>query len=88
MLDTGMGICNIEPLVRELWPGELTVVNCHRHFDHTGNNWRFPEVLVADEPGALTALLEAAGFESVRLHSDCPQGESGRLFITAKRKDS
>ncbi|MBR6956642.1 MAG: MBL fold metallo-hydrolase [Firmicutes bacterium] len=53
MLDTGMGICNIEPLVRELWPGELTIVNCHRHFDHTGNNWRFPEVLVADVPEAL-----------------------------------
>ena len=49
LLDTGMGICNIEPLVRELWPGELTVVNCHRHFDHTGNNWRFREVLIADE---------------------------------------
>ena len=53
VLDTGMGICNIEPLIRELWPGELSVVNCHRHFDHTGNNWRFPEVLVADVPEAL-----------------------------------
>ena len=28
-------------------------MNCHRHFDHTGNNWRFPEVLVADVPEAL-----------------------------------
>lgn len=53
LLDTGMGICDIEPLIRELWPGDLQVINCHRHFDHTGNNWRFPEVLIADEPGAI-----------------------------------
>lgn len=53
LLDTGMGICNIEPLIRELWPGELEVINCHRHFDHTGNNWRFGEVYVADVPEAL-----------------------------------
>ena len=58
MLDTGMGICNIEPLVRELWDGELTIVNCHRHFDHTGNNWRFPEVLIADEPHAIRQAAE------------------------------
>ena len=41
----------------------------------------------AHEPETLRSLLEAAGFGQVRLRSDGPQGESGRLFITAKRKD-
>jgi len=50
LLDTGMGICNIKAVVDELYQGELTVVNCHFHFDHTGNNWRFDKVLAADDP--------------------------------------
>ena len=70
VLDTGMGICNIEPLVRELWPGELTVVNCHRHFDHTGCNWRFPEVLIADEPGAIRQAAEGCPHEPLANQTD------------------
>lgn len=70
LLDTGMGICNIEPLVRELWPGELTVVNCHRHFDHTGNNWRFREVLIADEPGAVRQAKEGCPKEPLKNQID------------------
>ena len=70
LLATGMGICNIEPLVRELWPGELTVVNCHRHFDHTGNNWRFREVLIADEAGALRQAREGCPKEPLRNQTD------------------
>ena len=70
MLDTGMGICNIEPLVRELWPGELKIVNCHRHFDHTGNNWRFPEILVANEEGALRQAKEGCPHEPLANQAD------------------
>jgi glyoxylase-like metal-dependent hydrolase (beta-lactamase superfamily II) len=70
LLDTGMGICNIEPLVRELWPGELAVVNCHRHFDHTGSNWRFREVLIADEPGALRQAEEGCPKEPLKNQTD------------------
>ena len=70
VLDTGMGICHIEPLVRELWPGELTVVNCHRHFDHTGNNWRFPEVLIANEPGAIRQAKEGCPHEPLANQTD------------------
>lgn len=39
----------------------------------------------AHEPAALQTLLEQAGFSRVRLRSDCPQGDMGRLFITAVR---
>ena len=51
LLDTGMGICDIKPLVRELtgdYYDTLQIVNCHAHFDHTGNNWRFHEIWGAD----------------------------------------
>ncbi|WP_350454907.1 MBL fold metallo-hydrolase [Slackia heliotrinireducens] len=51
LLDTGLGMCDVKAVVDELYQGPLQVINCHRHFDHTGNNWRFPEVLAADAPG-------------------------------------
>lgn len=37
------------------------------------------------EPARLRALLEAQGFFSVTLHTDGPQSEAGRLFMTAVR---
>lgn len=40
----------------------------------------------AHEPEALRALLESAGFAGVSLRCDGPQGDQGRLWITAKRK--
>ena len=39
----------------------------------------------AHEPAAIQALLEQTGFHHVCLRSDCPQGDMGRLFITAIR---
>lgn len=39
----------------------------------------------AHEPAALQTLLEQAGFSRVCLRTDCPQGDMGRLFITAIR---
>ena len=43
------------------------------------------QVEYAHEPAALQALLEQAGFHDVCLRPDCPQGDMGRLFITAIR---
>lgn len=37
------------------------------------------------QPEDLRELLEAAGFRCVKVHRDCPQGDQGRLFITALR---
>jgi len=57
LLDTGMGIFSIRPLVEELCEARgfsveenLQVVNCHCHFDHTGGNWAFREVFAVDDP--------------------------------------
>jgi len=42
----------------------------------------------AYEPEDIKALLEKSGFDAVTLQPDCPQGDMGRLFITARRKDN
>ena len=40
------------------------------------------------EPEFLEQLLLHSGFTDVKLRRDCPQGDMGRLFITARRKDN
>ena len=39
----------------------------------------------AHSPAAIKELLSSNSFEDIRLISDCPQGDAGRLFICAKR---
>jgi len=43
LIDTGMGIGNIQQVVNSLIPSStsLKVINTHTHHDHTGDNWRF-----------------------------------------------
>lgn len=40
------------------------------------------------EPEYLEELLSRSGFENVKFRPDCPQGDMGRLFITARRKEN
>ena len=42
----------------------------------------------AYKPEYLIELMESKGFENVKLHADCPQGDMGRLFITARRNNN
>lgn len=44
LLDTGMGFFPVEPLIRELYDGEIIAINSHFHFDHIGNNHTFEPV--------------------------------------------
>lgn len=39
----------------------------------------------AHTPESLREMLETAGFDNVRLRSDGPQGEAGRLYMIARR---
>ena len=57
-------------------------------FSRQGRLWQRESeehVEYAHEPAALQALLEQTGFDDVCLRPDCPQGDMGRLFITAIR---
>lgn len=44
LIDTGMGIGNIQQIIQSLIPTStsLKVINTHTHHDHIGDNWRFP----------------------------------------------
>jgi len=43
LIDTGMGIGNIQQIIDNLIPSStsLQVINSHTHHDHVGDNWRF-----------------------------------------------
>lgn len=50
LLDTGMGIAKIKPVVEELFSGEIIVINSHFHFDHIANNSYFEQVHAYSNP--------------------------------------
>jgi len=57
-------------------------------FSRQGRLWQRENeehIEYAHQPEALKTLLEQAGFRQVCLRRDCPQGDSGRMFITAVR---
>ncbi len=58
-------------------------------FSRRGRLWarnREEHVEYVHRPEALRSLLAQAGFGEISLRTDGPQGDAGRLFITAKRK--
>ena len=65
LFDTGLGRENIREEVEKLWQGELIVVNSHSHFDHVGDNWRFPVVYGA--PGKNADLVAREGCERLNI---------------------
>jgi glyoxylase-like metal-dependent hydrolase (beta-lactamase superfamily II) len=49
LIDTGMGIMNIRPVVEELTELPVLVVNTHSHYDHVGDNHDFNEITIHRE---------------------------------------
>lgn len=45
LFDTGMGLDSISPLIKELTPLPIIVLNSHTHFDHIGNNHEFDNII-------------------------------------------
>ena len=70
LFDTGMGIGDISKIVRKLTDLEIIVVNSHTHFDHIGDNWRFPIVHVYADDYAVNVLTEGHSRWDVRYDSD------------------
>lgn len=58
-------------------------------FSRRGRLWERSgeeHVEYAHENDTLRFLMEKNGFADIQFRSDCPQGDAGRVFITAKRK--
>jgi len=45
LFDTGMGLDSISPLVKQITPLPVTVLNSHTHYDHMGGNYEFDNIL-------------------------------------------
>ena len=52
LIDTGMNIRDLKPLVEELWEGEVIAANTHCHFDHIGADPDFAPVWICDDDTA------------------------------------
>lgn len=46
LLDTGLGIANVRPVVEQLTTRPVSVVNTHYHFDHVGGNHEFEDTAI------------------------------------------
>lgn len=49
LIDTGMGVSNIQIEVENITNLPLIVLNTHTHFDHTGDNFRFQNIACFDD---------------------------------------
>jgi len=52
LLDTGLGIARLQPVIASLTQLDVTVVNSHSHFDHIGGNYEFDKIAAVDHPYA------------------------------------
>lgn len=68
LIDTGMGIGDMNGLVRELTALPIDVVNTHCHFDHIGCNWQFDRVHIFHERAALERLKGGVGNAELAHH--------------------
>ncbi len=78
--DTGMGIENIKDVVDAITDKPLLVMNSHVHFDHVGCNYMFDQVMVMNEPTAISRLERGYSISEM-----APQATK-RLFETEKLK--
>ena len=64
LVDTGMGVGNLEREARKLTALPLMVVNTHSHWDHRGENYKFEQVAIHELEAA--ALGQPVGQEKLR----------------------
>lgn len=66
LFDTGMGIGDIEKVVKHLTHLKVCVVNSHTHFDHIGDNHRFDEIAVFDNKEEIERLKRRRTIKDLR----------------------
>lgn len=49
LIDTGMGVSNIQIEIENITTLPIIVLNTHTHFDHTGDNFRFKDIACFDD---------------------------------------
>ena len=69
LFDTGMGIRDISKVVGQLTDLEVMVVNSHAHFDHVGDDHRFPRILVYDSEFAINRLVSGLSNEALQFET-------------------
>jgi glyoxylase-like metal-dependent hydrolase (beta-lactamase superfamily II) len=87
LFDTGMGIADLQKVVRRLTSRPIVVLNSHTHDDHVGDNWRFPFVFGMDteftrknaKGSAEDAQAEVAPSE---ICGDLPKGFDPKTYRT------
>ena len=67
LLDTGIVLFRIRPVVEQITDLPIIVINSHTHFDHVGGNWEFSNILAID-----TSYTKANmdGFQHKRIAQD------------------
>ena len=63
--DSGMGISDIRKSVERLTDLPVTVLNSHDHFDHTGGNYLFDNVMCYNIPSAVKTLTEGQSHQDL-----------------------
>jgi glyoxylase-like metal-dependent hydrolase (beta-lactamase superfamily II) len=80
LIDTGMGIGNIQAEAERLTDLPVIVVNTHAHFDHVGDDHRFAEVWVFDDDSEVVRIergytrAECAKYMDPESYRDLPAG--------------
>ena len=69
LFDTGMGIGDISSVVKQLTATDIVAVNSHIHFDHVGDDWRFPAVYVYADKQAVEILKKGYGHDRLLFDS-------------------
>jgi glyoxylase-like metal-dependent hydrolase (beta-lactamase superfamily II) len=77
LFDTGIGIGKIHDVVAGLTKLPVTVLNSHTHFDHTGGNAEFPDILGEDTP--FTRANEKGGSNDYSRDTLAPARICGKL---------
>src|SRR5262245_43945149 len=87
LFDTGMGIGNLQKVVRQLTSRPIVVLKSHTHDDHVGDNWEFPFVFGMDtdftrknaKGSAEDAQAEVAPSE---ICGELPKGFDSKMYRT------